>query len=95
MSKLEKRVAHYDTGKIVEGKTDRKTFDTEGLIGINRIYDDGHREPEELPEEVTATPVEEESKEARLARLQFEAQQQFKYDGGDTPEIAALRNSED
>lgn len=89
MTKLERRLAYYANGKIEEGKTNRKQFKTDGLIGVVSFYDDGTRQQEDITLPRMATT--EETKDEKIARLMMEASLQFKYDGGDTPEIRRER----
>lgn len=93
MANLEKRIAYYTTGKIDEGKTTRKTFDTNNLIGIISVYDDGTREEEVIVSNANVNAAVETNVNAKIAKLRFEAAHEFKHDGGDTPEIIALRRA--
>lgn len=92
MAKLDRRKAFYTTGEIVEGKTKRKQFDTENLIGILSYYDDGTRVVEDVP--VTTSKRTLTTDTSQITKLLFEANKQFKYDGGDTPEIKHLRRGQ-
>jgi hypothetical protein len=91
MAKLERRLAYYDNGTIEEGKTNRKTFKTEGLIGVLAFYDDGSREQEAT----VASGIIKEDKQTLIQRLRLEAHKEYKSDGGDTLEIKALTRIED
>ena len=86
MPKLERRVAFYQDGKTVEGKTKAKTFSDEGLIGVVSFFDDGTRVQEELG---GFTP-DDNNIMGKIAKLRLEKHLEFKHDGGDTYEIKAL-----
>lgn len=88
MKKLERRLAYYENGKIVEGKTSRKKFSTDGLIGVVALYNDGTREEESVESKVNLNKTD---RAKNTAYLMFEANKQFKHDGGGTPELKALR----
>jgi len=92
MAKLERRLAFYANGDIKEGKTSRKKFDTTNLVGVISLYDDGTRQEEDLATKPKMT-IADDDVDHQIARLHYEAHKQFKYDGGDTPEIRRLRNS--
>jgi len=89
--KLEQRIAYYADGTIIQGKTTRKQFNADNLIGIVSFYTDGTREQEAInaPRELSVEL--ENSETAQYARLILKANLQFKYDGGQTVETKKLR----
>lgn len=89
MAKLERRLAFYADGTISEGKTLRKTFDTNNLVGVVSVFDDGTREDEGLRDTKLKAA---EDVDHQIAQHMFKAHLEFKHDGGDTPEIRRLRN---
>lgn len=91
MAKLTHRQAFYADGTIEEGKTKRKSFKTDGLVGVVSFYDDGTREDEGLRPTQKLSKGLEPDIDTLIAQKHFEAHLQFKYDGGDTGEIKALR----
>lgn len=91
MASIDHRVAYYTTGKIEKAKTARKLFDNTNLIGIITVYSDGTHDVENVLPDPSAEQEIESNPTAKIAKLRFEANKQFKHDGGDTPEIIALR----
>lgn len=88
--KLERRIAYYADGSMVEGKTRRKSFKTDNLIGVISVYKDGTREKEALEASQPLSKRQLDTNAAKYARLMLEANLQFKHDGGGTPETKAL-----
>lgn len=90
MAKLNQRLAYYADGNIEVGKTTRKTFDTNGLVGVVSFYEDGSRELEALKDSKEPTDEVVNSKEYFLAQARLKSVQGFKSDGGLTAEDLAI-----
>lgn len=87
MAKLELRVAYYADGTVDQGKTEKKTFNNDGLVAVVSLFLDGSRELEyskyNSVDEITDIGE-------KIAYLMSQARLEFKSDGGTTPEIDNL-----
>lgn len=88
MAKLERRIAFYEDGHQEVGKTTRKTFNTDGLVGVVCFYDDGTRtkEPVQATERLSKRVS-----DRKAVLTHIESAMGFKSDGGETPEVRESR----